>query len=162
MRTNRSGHTVLEILIVVAVLALLAGIVLPSGGVGDDRKLDTLQLEIQDAIDHAQSLAYHKGAAHGVRFNTSHQWFAVVNEVGIAIDDPLSHGDYAVILADPGQPKGVSIDYAMFGPRPLAAFDAKGVLVVPGEIHLRAGSTERWLTCNTATATLAEIPVAVD
>ncbi len=159
MKRARSGHTIIELLIVVLVLGLLAGIVLPSSSVGDDRKLDTLQLEIQDAIYHAQSLAYHKGAVYGVRFNVGSQWFAVVNEVGVPIDDPLSHGDYVVRLGTPGQPKGVAIDYATFGVRPLAPFDTKGVLTTAGEIHLRAGDTDRWLICNTATATLTEIPV---
>ena len=158
----QSGHTLVEILIAMLVLALLAGIVLPSSGVGDDRKLDTVQLEIQDAIDHAQSLAYQTGSAHGVRFNTGHGWFAVVNEAGVAIDDPLTHGDYIVRLADPGQPTNVFIDYAIFGSRPLAAFDAKGVLVTAGSIHLRCGKSQRWLACNTATASLTEIPVGTN
>jgi hypothetical protein len=162
MNRIRSGHTIVELLVVVAILILLAGIVLPSSGVGDQRKLDTLQLEIQDALDHAQSLSYHTGSTHGVRFNSNSQWFGVVNELGLLIDDPLSHGDYIVRLKEPGQPKDVHIDYAMFGARPLAAFDAKGVLTTSGEIHLRAGETERWLTCNTATATLTEIPVAAN
>jgi type II secretory pathway pseudopilin PulG len=157
-----NGHTVIEILVAVVVLALLAGIVLPSGGVGDDRKLDTVQLAIQDAIDHAQSLSYETGAAYGVRFDTTHGWFAVVNEVGVAVDDPLSHGDYIVRLKDPGQPTNVFIDHAMFGSRPLAAFNSKGVLVEEGEVHLRSGDAQRWLICSTATATLAEIPVVIN
>ncbi|HTE06227.1 MAG TPA: prepilin-type N-terminal cleavage/methylation domain-containing protein [Planctomycetota bacterium] len=159
---HTAGHTLIEILVAVFVLALLAGIVLPSGGVGDDRKLDTVQLEIQDAMDHAQSLAYQTGAAYGVRFNTAHGWFGVVNEVGVAVDDPLSHGDYIVRLADPGQPTNVSIDFASFGSRPLAAFNSKGVLVDMGSVHLRAGETQRWLVCNTATATLTEVPVGTN
>jgi len=162
MTNGQSGHTLIEVLVAVFILALLAGIVLPSGGVGDERKLDTVQLEIQDAIDHAQSLSYQTGAAHGVRFNTNHGWFAVVNEVGVAIDDPLSHGDYIVRLKDPGQPSNVVIDHAMFGVRPLAAFDAKGVLVTPGNVRLRTGDTERWLTCNSATATLTEVPAGTN
>jgi type II secretory pathway pseudopilin PulG len=162
MTRRASGHTLVEILVAVLILALLAGIVLPSGGVGDVRKLDTVQLEIQDAIDHAQSLSYQKGAPHGVRFNTNHGWFAVVNEVGVAVDDPLSHGDYVVRLKDPGQPTNVFIDHAMFAGRPLVCFDTKGVLVEPGTIRLRTGETERWLSCNTATAKLIEIPVGTE
>ena len=159
-QTVAAGHTIVELLIVIAVLMVLAAIVLPTATVGDERKLDTMQLEIQDAMDHAQSLAYHEGAAYGVRFNTSGQWFAVVNEVGVPIDDPLSHGDYLVRLKDPGQPTNTFIDFANFAGRPLASFDMKGVLSFPGEIHLHAGSTQRWLVANTATATLTEIPVA--
>ena len=52
-------------------------------------------------------------------------------------------------------PSGCHLDYAMFGTRPLACFDEKGVLVRGGEVRLTAGKTQRILTCNTATATLA-------
>ncbi len=76
MNRRTSGYSVLELLVVVMMLAVLAGIVLPSASVGDDRKLDTLQLAMQDAIDHAQSLSFHQGIAYGVRFNTAGQWFA--------------------------------------------------------------------------------------
>ncbi len=153
------GFTLVELLVVVAVLVLLAGIVLPTATVGDDRRLDTAQLAIQDALDHARSRAYHEGVPYGVRFNTSGQWFAVVNEVGVPVDDPLSHSDYLVRMKDPGQPQGVTLTYAQFGIRPLAAFDEKGVLQQGGQIRLTCGSSERWLALNTASPALYEIPV---
>jgi hypothetical protein len=93
-----------------------------------------------------------------VRFSLPGQWFAVVNENGVPMADPLSHGDYLVRLTGPNIPTDVHIDYANFGVRPLAAFNEKGVLIESGEIHLRAGQTERWLTCETATAKLMEVP----
>ena len=154
MNRRTSGHTVLELLVVVMLLALLAGIVIPSASVGDDRKLDTVQLAMQDAIDHAQSLAFHQGATYGVVFNVPGQWFAVVNENGVPIDDPLSHGDYIVRLGAPEMPTNIHLDYAMFGARPLAAFNVQGVLIYGGEVRITAGQTQRILTCNTATATL--------
>src|SRR5262245_56563075 len=157
MTRRQSGHTVLELLVVVMMLAILAAIAIPAASVGDDRKLDTLQLALQDAIDHAQSLAFHQGSAYGVRFNTAGQWFAVVNENGVPVDDPLSHGDYMIKLTNPSPdlPSGCHLDYAMFGIRPLAAFDEKGVLIHGGEVRLTAGKTQRILTCTTATATLS-------
>ena len=156
-RRAASGHTVFELLIVVVVLMLIAGIVIPNTSVGDERKLDTLQLAIQDAIDHAQSLSYHQGMTYGVRFSVAGQWFAVVDENGTPIDDPLSHGDYVVRLKNPDLPSGIYIDSANFGIRPLAAFDGKGVLLQSGEVHIRSGSTERWLACDTATNLFTDI-----
>jgi type II secretory pathway pseudopilin PulG len=158
MRRER-GHTLIELLIVAAVLMILAGIVIPSGTVSDDRKLDTLQLQIQDAMDHAQALAYHTGSVHGVRFSTTGQWFAVVNEVGIPIDDPLSHGDYVVKLNSPGQPGGIRLDYGIFGTRPIAVFNEKGVLEESGQVNIGTTKAVRWLFANTATAKLTEITV---
>ena len=156
---RQSGHTLVELLVAVAVLLLLAGIVIPSATMGDERKLDTLQLQIQDAMDHAKALSYHTGSIHGVRFDTTYQWFAVVNEVGIPIDDPLSHGDYVIRLNAPGQPSGVRIDGAAFPLRPLAVFNEKGVLEESGEVHISTANTVRWLSANTAISKLSEIPV---
>jgi type II secretory pathway pseudopilin PulG len=154
-----SGHTLIEMLVVIMVLMIIAAIVVPSTSVGDERKLDTLQLAIQDALDHAQSLAYHQGAPFGVRFSVAGQWFAAVDENGVPIDDPLSHGDYVIRLSGPDMPSNIHIDAAEFGIRPLACFDGKGVLMYGGEVHLRAGNTQRWLSCDTATSKLTEIPV---
>jgi hypothetical protein len=153
MKSRTSGHTVLELLVVVMMLAILAAIAIPAASVGDDRKLDTMQLALQDAIDHAQSLSFHQGVAYGVRFSTAGQWFAVVNENGVPVDDPLSHGDYLIRMTNPSPdlPSGVHLDYAMFGPRPLAGFDEKGVLIKGGEVRITAGKTQRILTCDTAT-----------
>ena len=156
MKRKTSGHTLIEMLVVIVVLAVLAGIVIPSASVGDDRKLDTLQLAMQDAMDHAQSLAYHQGVPYGVRFHVAGDWFAVVNEVGVPMDDPLSHGDYVIRLKSPDMPSALSLDYAMFGARPVAAFDAKGVLMEGGEVTISTGSTVRHLECDTATAKLTE------
>ena len=140
MKRPESGHTIIELLAVVAVLIVLAAIVLPSASLGEDRKLDTLQLSIQDAIDHAQSLSYHEGVPYGVRFSTAGQWFAVVNEVGVPIDDPLTHGDYVMRLKSPDMPSNCSLEYAEFGVRPLIAFNSKGIMTAPGQVHLRCGS----------------------
>ncbi len=53
-------------------------------------------------------------------------------------------------------PSALSLDYANFGTRPVAAFDAKGVLMEGGEVTISTGSTVRHLTCDTATAKLTE------
>jgi prepilin-type N-terminal cleavage/methylation domain-containing protein len=159
MKHRTAGHTLIELMVVVFVLAVLAGIAIPATSMDDTRKLDTLQLAMQDAMDHAQSLSYHQGAPYGVRFNVNGQWFAVVNENGVPVDDPLSHGDYLIRLKGPDMPSAIRVDYAMFGVRPLAAFNGKGVLIEGGEVRLRAGETVRILECDTATAKLTEVPV---
>ncbi len=68
----------------------------------------------------------------------------------------LSHGDYVVRLNAPDMPSAIHLDYAMFGPRPLAAFDEKGVLIRGGEVRITAGQTQRILLCDTSTATLTD------
>jgi type II secretory pathway pseudopilin PulG len=159
MNRRQGGHTVLELLVVAMVLMVLAAIVLPSGSMGADRKLDTVQLELQDAIDHAQSLAYHRAEPYGVRLDSADGWFAVVDKSGAAVSDPLSHTPYVVRLDHPGQPSGVSITYADFDGRPLAAFNEKGILNDSGVVRLQVGSTERWLAMNTASPVLVSMPI---
>lgn len=155
---RNSGHTLLELLVVVIVLMIIAGIVIPSSSVGAERKLDTLQVVMQDAINQAQTLAYHQGTTFGVRFDVAGQYVAVVNEYGTPTEDPFTHGDYVIRLSGPDIPSNVYIDSADFDGRPLAAFNEKGVLVVGGEVHIRSGDTPRWLVADTATNTLMEVP----
>lgn len=154
------GHTVIELLVVVAVMMILAAIALPNSTQGPERKLDTAQLAMQDAFDHAQSLATTTAAVYGVRFDCDEEWFAVVDATGHPVDDPLSHMPYVVHLMQPGEPADVVIDSADFSGHMVAVFNEKGVMHVGGEVHLRAGTSLRWLTIDTATAALTEIPVA--
>lgn len=158
MRKNH-GHTLLELLVVLAIMAALAAIAFPASTKDPTRKLDTAQLAVQDALDHAMALALDKAAIFGVRFDVDTECFAVLDEEANFVEDPLSHGDYIVRLHAPGEPTDVVIDLVDFGGAPVAVFNEKGVLYQSGQIRLRCGTTQRWLTVDTATAALTEIPV---
>ena len=158
MRTNL-GHTLIELLVVIAILMVLAAIAMPSSSDTPDRKLDTAQLAMQDALDHAQALATTTAAVYGVRFDPDGEWFCVVDSSGVPLEDPLSHKPYLVELVNPGQPPNVLIDSVDFGGHLVAAFNEKGIMHSGGEVHLRCGTVQRWLETDTATASLSEIPV---
>ena len=153
------GFTLIELVVVVLIMALLAAIVMPSGSMSDKRKLDTVQVALQDAINHARALAYHKGEPYGVKFHVVNQWFSVVNRMATPVEDPLSHGPYIVYLTHPGMPGNVSVESAQFNGRLTAAFNEKGILQYGGEVVIRAGGSTRRLLINSATAKLVEAPI---
>lgn len=155
---DRAGFTLMELLVVIAVMGFMAAVAMPSGGMSTDRKLDIIQLQVQDAIDHAQSLAYHTGTKHVVRISTDGQWIAVTNTLGVPVQDPLTRGPYVVRFTPlPGQPTGVKMVQATFGfNRPLVLFDSKGVLEHPGTMTITAGTESRLLSLNSATVTLTQ------
>ncbi|MED5330239.1 MAG: prepilin-type N-terminal cleavage/methylation domain-containing protein [Planctomycetota bacterium] len=154
----RSGHTLLELLVVVAIMTILAGVVLPSASPSAERQLDTVQRAIQDALDLARSHATSTGFPHGVRFSTEGKgWFAVLEQGGFPTEDPLTHGEYVVRFWEPGFPRGVVLKEVIFGSRSIAVFDEKGILNTSGLIRLRAGTTERVLSLNTTNTQLETV-----
>ncbi len=160
-RRAQRGFTIAELMVSITVMAFLAVIALPNASPDHERRLDMLQLELQDAIDHAQSLAYHTGEKMSAYVNVQGQWLAVVNAQGVPQEDPLTHKIYAVRLSDPGQPEGVSIDYVA-NPlnRSLVMFDDRGSLVYPVDVVLSSGNVSRTLRINTATGVLQEEPIS--
>lgn len=160
-RRRQGGFTIVELMVVAAIMAVLAMVGLPAAsGMSNDRKLDMLQLQMQDAVSHAQTLAYHTGARYAVKFDTQGQWFAVLDEVGVPVQDPLTKGMYIVFLDRPDQPSNISMDEVIFGDRPLAAFNDKGVLTKSGTARISADGISRQLSMNTATAEFQEEPIS--
>ena len=158
-KPRQAGFTMLELVVVVAVLALLSMAAIPSSSVSKKRKLDLLQLQIQDAIDHAKSMAYHTGAEYGVILNSNHQFIAVTNEMATPMEDPLKRAAYVVRLNRPDQPSGIRVEDCDFGFRPVVPFNDKGDLDYPGQILISADGQERLLELNTATVRLREVSI---
>ncbi|RKY21861.1 MAG: hypothetical protein DRQ55_02740 [Planctomycetota bacterium] len=158
-RSRQLGFTIIELLMVVALLGMFAVMAMPSGGMSTDRKIDMIQLQLQDAVDHAQSIAYHTGDKMAVRISTDGQWIAVVNEVGVPVVDPLTRAPYVVRFTPlPGQPDGVKMVQASFGfDRPMIGFDSRGGLQYPGTLTIQAGEDARVLSLDSATVTLTEV-----
>lgn len=160
-RPRTGGFTIVELLVTVTVMALLAVVAMPASSVSHKRNLDMLQMQLQDAIDHAQSISYHTGERAGVFVHRQQQWFAVINELGTPYEDPLTHKPYVIKVNAPGSEQGVNIDEFAFGfGRALILFNDKGRLIYPGVCRITSGNVTRNLEVTTATALLTEVPIA--
>jgi prepilin-type N-terminal cleavage/methylation domain-containing protein len=151
-RDRHAGFTLVELLVVVFLVALLAG--LASVSVGDDAQgqLELADLQVRDAIAWAQTLARSSRAPMGVVFEPGGDRLAVVDETGTQVTDPLTRRGYEVDFSRPNEPRRVSIQAADFGACGTALiFDAQGWPLAGGTLTLAAGGGLRTLTVDGAT-----------
>lgn len=69
MNVKVSGFTLYELLIIVALLAILSAAALPSLNASDSQKLEASAREVADSIRFARAEAMRTGVAHGVRLD---------------------------------------------------------------------------------------------
>ena len=153
---SRGGFTLIELLVVLAIMGIMALVALPSVGTGYATRLDTVELEVRDALSRASSLARSSRETFGVVFDTTTDRFAVVDRNGIAVTDPLTRSSYIVAFDRPDQPKGIDFTRVDFGSNGVAAiFDGQGLPVLGGTIQFRCKGLARTLTLDAATGKVA-------
>lgn len=151
-RRPHGGFTLVELLMIVVILAMTASVALLSSGGGDAQALDLATIQIQDTVERAQALAQSQRVAHGVVFDLASNQLALVNDAGVAVDDPLTKMPMVIGFATPGQPQGIDITGADFGTAGTTAlFDPQGVPLAAGTVTLSRGSVTRTLTFDGAT-----------
>jgi len=153
---SRSGFTLIELLVVIAIMAVMAMVALPSMGTGYSGRLDTVEMEVRDALSRAASLARSSRATYGVVFDVATDRFAVVDHDGAAVTDPLTRGKYIVSFDRPDQPRGIDFTNVDFGTNGAAAiFDGQGLPVLAGTIRFECKGNVRTLTLDAATGKVA-------
>jgi prepilin-type N-terminal cleavage/methylation domain-containing protein len=154
--SSRSGFTLIELLVVVAIMGIMALVALPAAGTGYSSRLDTVEMEVRDALSRASSLARSTRETYGVVFDVATDRFAVVDHAGVAVSDPLTHGAYIVSFNRPDQPRGIDFTRVDFGTNGAAAiFDGQGLPVLAGTIKFQCKSLARTLTLDAATGKVA-------
>ncbi len=147
-----AGVTLIELLMVVAILGLIGGmasIVAPATASHD---LELVETQVRDAIQQARALARSQRLAHGVVFDTATERFAVVDEYGDAAIHPLTKGRYEVAFTGPGQPTGIDLASADFGPAGTTAlFDGQGEPLEGGTLVVRKQDAVLTLSLDAAT-----------
>jgi hypothetical protein len=139
-------------LMVIFLVALLAGVASVSVGDGVEHQLEMADVQVRDALAWAQTLARSSRTPVGVVFDPAGERFAVVDQDGAQLPDPLTRRGYEIAFLRPNQPRRVDLAGADFGACGQAAvFDAQGVPLTGGTVTLQAGGRTRVLTVDAAT-----------
>lgn len=154
LRGSRShGFTLMELLVVVALLAIMGSIAMVSLDDGGAAAVDLARMQVQDTVATAQAMAASKRLAHGVVFDPDGDTYALVDADGEVVTDPITHQPYLVDLtAVTPTIDVVSADFGTAGAAIL--FDAQGVPVDGGTLVLRRDRATRTLTLDAATGDL--------
>ena len=115
-RGEQHGHTLLEVLIVVSLLAVIAAVAAPSFTNTDESKLDAAVIEVTSAIRFAQSEAVRTGVPRGVYAGQSDQQIRVYRLPAAIpiydVYDPLNKNLYDLNFSAGGS--DVAIDNVYF------------------------------------------------
>jgi prepilin-type N-terminal cleavage/methylation domain-containing protein len=151
------GYTLVELLFVIAIIGLMAGLATAASGKDGEIALDQAEIIVRDACARAQMLARSSRTPHGVVFDVEHDRFAIVAEDGTPARDPLTRGDAITELSRPNSPRRVTLDAADFGDAGhCALFDAQGVPLTGGTLTLRHDDETRALVLDAATGLISD------
>ena len=166
-RGKRQGHTILELVIVVAIIGLVTALALPALSSGDESRLDAATSEVVDAARFARSEAIRTGESHGIIATLSDQRVRVyrLDESGplpVAVYDvyhPVSKKLYDLQLATSPEFFAVSLAQADFNftgfvaAKKLVDFSSDGTpiynhggpirILTAGKIRLSLGQHQR-------------------
>jgi len=147
----RSRLTLVELVVVIAILGGLTTVVGVNLGAGDAHRLELVEQQIRLAAKRARDLAAMTHAPHGVLFDVARDRLGIVDQHGALVTDPTSAGAWVVDTRE-GRFGSVDITAADFGSaRKAAIFDAQGVPLAGGSVSLRSGDMLRVLELDPAT-----------
>jgi len=146
-RSRRAAHTLIEVLVVVLVLMIIAGIVIPTLLSGQDSQVCAAARIVASDLETARSMAVTTLVPHSLVFNDTLTAYKVVAnyadegfDAAVAVDHPVKAGSaYMVLLAAQGGMTGVRVTSADFGGEAFVTFDSQGEPSSPGTVSLAAG-----------------------
>ncbi len=135
-RRSRLGFTTMELVIVIALIGILAGVALPSAQILGTVRADMAQRRGLHALQYAQSVALSRNRNTWIRFNPTNELIeAFVEDPAnpgvsgrLALMDPLAGGPLRIDLGA----LGGDIQSVDFGGSSEVEFDREGIPHVPG------------------------------
>jgi prepilin-type N-terminal cleavage/methylation domain-containing protein len=152
------GFTLIEILCVVVIIGLAAGIIIPQISTRDDLRCASAARQLMGDLLYAQSRSIALGKMHYVQFDKAAGTYRVLDNMSPAnvINNPLSQQAYTVSIGT-GALTNVSINTAAFDGNPTVGFDAMGVpytwdatngaiALTSGSVIFKAGKNQKTVT----------------
>ena len=159
LRSSGKGFTLVEIILVVAILAIAAVMVIPMISSGAEMQLRSAADIVAADLEYAKSMAISRGQNFSVVFDKNTESYRIVDQNDITIRHPVKKGfDYAVDFRSDSRLDKVDIFNVVFEPdaSQTITFDSlgspySGSGITPlnsGVITLKAGSSGSTITVN--------------
>jgi len=154
LRITRHGFTMIELLIVVAILAIAAAIAVPMASSTGSMQLRAAVTMVAADLEYAKSMSISRGQRYAVLFDKTTETYRIADESGTTISHPIKKGFfYTVDFRNDGRLSQVDIVDANFDGAAAVSFDylgspykGTGGAAPPlnsGVITLRAGGQTR-------------------
>jgi type II secretion system protein H len=165
---RRGGFTLVELLMVVAVLIIAAAIVIPNIGSAADAQAVSAARMLAADLEVARNLALKTQRPHTVLFRSDRQAYKVVADYGgeayasaTAVDHPVISGrTFEIVPADRNGTGAVEVLSVSFGGNTYVTFNELGEPSAPGTITLQAGETQMQITVAGLTGSVTTTRVA--
>jgi len=145
-RAPAQGFTLVELILLIALIGILAWLAVPRLGAFHEIKLDTAARRVAADLRYAQGLSMTRRERHGVLFEPAVSRYTVLDAASrTPVENPMDRGRPLLVdFHGSGECQGVSIVSADFGGTPGVTFDFFGVprdtsgreLATPGQILL--------------------------
>ena len=147
---QRHGFTLVELLIVIAVLVIAAAIVIPSIGSAADTQAISAARILGSDLEVARSLALTTQQPHSLVFSPERQSYKVVSDYGgqayasvAAVPHPVTAGrQFDVTLNRQSGMSAVTISAVSFGGLTYVTFDSQGEPSAGGAVIVESGQVQ--------------------
>jgi len=163
LRIVRHGFTMIELMVVVAIIAIAAAIVVPMASSAGSMQLRAAVTMVAADLEYAKSMSISRGQRYSIVFNSTTESYRIADENGTTISHPIKGPSfpYVVDFRNDSRLNHVEIVSADFDDASAVGFDYLGIpysvtgspaaLLEPGVITLQAGTATRTISVEPVT-----------